>query len=304
MRPLFACFALVVLLVPGRACAQFTDPHSYDNSPTGINQLELSYAYLHANASIDTSLIVTGAKFNLNQGTIDYTRYFGSFHRLMWVEASVPVAGLSGSIRGTNIHGSTTGAGDSSYGVGTLLKGGPALDVAQFENYKPVTILGVNLTMTAPTGSYERGKVLNLGSNRWSFRPEFALSHPFGPEQKWQLDAYANIYLYTDNTSYHGNQILRQQPLPGFEGHVSYSFTDSFWAALDTRYSFLGATFVNGADQDNAQQNFIVGSEMNISLSRRNSLAFVFAKVLVHHNGPTAAGFSVKYNYTWGMGYR
>lgn len=300
----FACFALAVLLAPGQACAQFTDPHAYDNSPVGINQLELSYAYVHANASIDTSLIVAGAKFNLNQGTIDYTRYFGWLHRLMWVEAGMPVADLSGSISGTNIHGSTAGAGDSSYGLGVLLKGGPALNVAQFENYKPVTILGVTLTITAPTGSYEPDKILNLGSDRWAFRPEFAFSHPFGSEQKWQLDAYANIDFYTDNTSYQGKQILRQEPLPGLEGHISYSFSDSIWASLDTRYSFQGTTFVNGVAQDNAQQNLILGSEMNISLNPRNSLVFAFAKALVHHNGPAAVGVSMKYDYTWGKGYR
>ena len=77
-RLLFVCFAMAVLRFPGQVFAQFTDPHTYDNSPVGINQLELSYAYAHANASIDTSLIVAGAKFDLNQGTIDYTRYFDS----------------------------------------------------------------------------------------------------------------------------------------------------------------------------------------------------------------------------------
>ncbi|HXQ34435.1 MAG TPA: hypothetical protein VN843_10510, partial [Anaerolineales bacterium] len=99
-----SCFALVVLHVPNQASAQFSDPRTYDNTPVGINQVELSYTYVHANASIDTSLIITGANFNLNQGIIDYTRYFGFFHRLTWVEASVPVAGLGGSISGTNIH--------------------------------------------------------------------------------------------------------------------------------------------------------------------------------------------------------
>src|SRR6516162_4217555 len=144
-RPLFACLALAVLCVPNQACAQFSDPRMYENTPVGTNQLELGYAYVHANASIDTSLIITGANFNLNQGTVDYTRYFGLLHRLMWVEAAVPVAGLGGSISGTNIRGSTTGTGDSSYAVGMLLKGGPALTAAQFEDYKPTTTLGMSL---------------------------------------------------------------------------------------------------------------------------------------------------------------
>jgi hypothetical protein len=185
-----------------------------------------------------------------------------------------------------------------------LLKGGPALSVAQFEEYKPTTAFATSLTVTAPTGLYHTNQILNLGSNRWSFKPEIAVSQPFGPEQKWQFDAYANIYFYTGNTSYHGRDILRQEPVPGFEGHISYSFTDKVWTSLDTRYSFHGSTLVNGLNQDNPQENFILGSEMSVSINPRNSLLFEFAKAIVHQNGPALVGFSVRYYYTWGKGYR
>ena len=302
-RPFFACIALAMLCVP-KVRAQFTDPRNYDNTPTGINQLELSYAYVHANSSIDTSLTVAGANLNLNQGTISYTNYFGFLHRLTWLEATVPVAGLGGSITGTSVQGSTTGAGDSSYQLAALLKGGPALTVAQFESYKPTTSLGVSLTITAPTGLYDSRKVLNLGSDRWSFKPEIALTHPFGPQQKWEFDAYGNVSFYTDNTSYHGKEILRQQPLPGVEGHVSYSFNDKVWVSLDTRYSFRATTFLDGASQNNAQQNLILGNELNVSLTPQNSLTLEFAKALVHQNGPALVGFSLKYDYIWGKGLR
>ena len=302
-RLLFVCFTLVVLRTPDQMCAQFTDPHSYDNTPVGTNQLELDYANVRSNASIDTSLIVAGARFNLNQGTIAYTRYFGFVHRLVWVEAGVPLAGLNGSVSGTSIQGSTTGTGDSSYVVAALLKGGPALSVAQFADYKPTTTVGMSLTITAPTGQYNPNKILNLGSDRWSFKPEIAVTHPFGPEQKWGVEAFANSYFFTDNTSYHGREVLRQHALPGLEGHISYSFSDRFWASLDARYSFRGSTFLNGVNQNNVQQNFGLGTEVNISLNPRNSLVFEFDKSLVHQNGPALSGFAVKYNYSWGKGY-
>lgn len=302
-RLVFLCL-LVSAIRPHDACAQFTDAHTYDNTPVGLNQIELSYSYLRANSSIDTSLVIVGAHLNLNQGMISYTRYFGLANRLMWVTAGVPLAGLSGSVAGTNISGSVSGAGDSSYQFGALLKGGPALSVSQFENYKPTTVLGVSFTVTAPTGLFRANKILNLGSDRWSFKPEIALSHPFGSEQKWQVDAYANAYFYTDNTSYHGKEILRQEPLPGLEGHISYAFTGKLWASLDTRYSFRANTIVDGVDQANPQENFILGSEINLSVNSRNSLLFEFAKALVHQNGPAIVGFAVKYDYTWGKGYR
>jgi len=301
-RLVFIPFVLVVLHC--EVYAQFTEPRTYDNTPVGINQLELAYGYARSNTSIDTSVIVAGAKFNLNQGVIDYTRYFGFVHRTAWVEATVPVASLSGSITGMNISGSITGTGDSSYQVAMLLKGGPALSVSQFADYKPTTTAGLSLSFIAPTGLYNSNKLLNLGSDRWSFKPEFALSQTFGPEQKWEFDAYVNASFYTNNTSYHGVEILRQQPLPGFEGHISYALTNNVWAALDTRYSFRGDTFIDGANQNNAQQNFILGSEINLSLNSRNSLVLELGKALLHQNGPPIAAFAVKYDYIWGKGYR
>jgi hypothetical protein len=145
--------------------AQFNDARAYDNTAVGTNQLELNYAHVHANASLDPSLAIADARLNINQGIVDYMYYFGLFHRLAWVEAGVPFAGLSGSVAGTNVHGSANGAGDSSYQLAILLKGGPALTVEQFDNYKRATSLGLSLTITAPTGSYQSNKILNLGSN-------------------------------------------------------------------------------------------------------------------------------------------
>jgi len=300
-RLLFAGCVLAILHRPEQALAQFTDAHAYDNGPVGVNQLEMDYAFVHGNASVDPSLIVAGANLTVNEGAIGYTRYFDLFHRLTWVEAAVPVAHLGGAISGTSVQGLTAGAGDSSYEVGILVKGGPALNVAQFENFKPTTTVGVSFAFTAPTGLYNADKILNLGSDRWSLKPEIALSHPFGPGQKWQLDAYLNAYFYTDNTAYHGREILRQLPLTGLEGHISYSVNDSLWISSDTRYSFRGATVVDGVDQDNAQQNLIVGSEVKVSINSKHSLLFEVAKAVVHHNSPDVVGLAVKYDYTWGQ---
>jgi outer membrane putative beta-barrel porin/alpha-amylase len=303
-KGLLACFALALFYTDGEASAQFNDARAYANTPRGVSQVELNYTYVRSNASLDPSLTIAGANLNLNQGTIGYTYYFGVFHHLTWVEAAVPLAGLDGSIAGTNVHGAVSGAGDSSYQLAMLLKGGPALGIEQFASYKPVTSLGLSLTITAPTGLYNPDKILNLSSDRWSFKPEIALSHPFGPDQKWEFDAYGNASFYTVNTSSLGKEILRQEALPGLEGHVSYSFNERIWASLDTRYSFRATTYVDGISQNNPQQNLIVGSELNVSLSPQNSMTFVFAKAIVHQNGPTATGFSIKYDYTWSWSIR
>jgi hypothetical protein len=301
-RLVLILFTLVVLHCDGHA--QFTDPRNYENSPVGVNQPELAYAYARSDTSVDPSIVIGGARLHLNQGTIGYTRYFGLLHRMAWIESSIPIAGLSGSISGTNVSASVIGAGDSIYETAMLLKGGPALSVEEFTNYKPITTAGVSLTVTAPTGRYSADKILNPGEDRWSFNPEIGVSFPFGPQQKWALDAYANAAFYTDNTSYRGREIFRQEALPGFEGHISYSFLESVVGSLDARYSFRGDTLVNRLDQSSSQRNFILGSEVIVSLNARNTLSFIVAKALVHQNGPAVTGLSVKYDYYWGKGYK
>jgi hypothetical protein len=256
--------------------------------------------YARANASIDTSLIVGSANLNLNKGTFSYTHNFSMFGHFAWVTANVPFASLEGSVASSNVSGSTSGMGDSSLEFAGLLVGGQALSATELAEHERTTILGMSLTVTAPTGQYDGNKVLNLGSHRWSFKPELGLSYPFGPERKWELDGYINAYFFTDNTSYKGVEILHQEPLPGLEAHLSYSVTPSVWASLDTRYAFRGATVVDGLEQNNAQENLTVGTEANWTPNSHNSLSFVFAKALVHTNAPAYTGVSVGYTYSWG----
>ena len=288
-----ACF-------PGVLHAQFTDPRNYSNLPVGLNQLELDYAVSHANASIDTSIVVGAAELELNEGAVAYTRTFGLVRHLAWVKAAVPFASISGSVTGTGISDSVAGAGDASFEIATLLKGGAALSAADFAGYEPTTTVGVSLTVTGPSGKYDPNKLLNLGSDRWSYKPQVAISHPFGPEQKWQADFYASAYFFTDNTAYRGREILRQEPLLGIEGHISYTFTSDLWTSLDSSYAFRGDTVIDGVDQHDAQKHLTVGTETSWSPTPRSSFVFVLAKSVVHENAPAYTAVGLKYFYSWG----
>ena len=52
------------------------------------------------------------------------------------------------------------------------LFGAPALSAKDFANYRQDLIVGVSLQVSAPLGQYDNSKLLNLGNNRWSFKPE------------------------------------------------------------------------------------------------------------------------------------
>jgi hypothetical protein len=299
IRLFLAVAALTVLSYPRALYAQFTDARTYVQGPVGLSNVELDYQHARANASIDTSLVVGSANLNLNKAILSYTHNFSMLGRLAWATANFPFGSLGGSIDESGTSGSASGMGDSSVELAVLLKGGQALSAAELATYERTTIVGMSLTVSAPTGEYNANKVLNLGSDRWSFKPELGLSYPFGPEQEWEVDGYINAYFFTDNTAYQGVKILHQEPLPGIEAHVSYSVTPSFWTSLDSRYAFRGETVVDGAKQNNPQQNLIVGTEANWSPNAHSSLSVVFAKAVIHTNAPAYTGVSVAYVYSW-----
>ena len=176
--------------------------------------------------------------------------------------------------------------------------------MAQFAEYKPTTTVGVSFTVTAPTGQYSANKLLNLGADRWSFKPEIAISHPFGLEQKWQCDIYAHGYFFTDNTSYRGREVLRQQPLPGLEGHISYFVVNNIWASIDTLYSFRVETVVTGVNQNDAQRNFALGSELNVSLNRQNTLVIPICESVSTPKRAGDHGLCREIQLQLGQGYR
>jgi hypothetical protein len=295
--------ALVVFCAPDSLDAQFTDPRTYVNSPVGASQLELDYAYLRADASVDTSLVLVDSKLKLNVGAVAYTRDFSFLRHLAWAKASIPMAYVSGSVAGTNIARSVVGPGDASVELATLLMGGRALSVTDFSSYQPTTTWGVSLMVTAPTGRYDADKLLNPGSDRWSLRPEMALSHPFGRDRRWEVDGYFNVAFYSDNAAYRGKEILRQDPLAGLETHISYGFGSSLWASLDARYAFRGDTFVDRVDQQDPQEGVVLGSEVAWSPSSRSSITLVFARAVVHKNAPNYTGLAMKLAYSWGQGH-
>lgn len=303
MRLFLALVAIAASCFAPRLWAQFTDPRTYTPGSVGVNDIEFDYTHARSNASIDTSLVVSNTTLELNKADLSYTHNFAVFGHFAWVNATVPFASLRGSITADNISGSSTGAGDSSLELAGLLTGGDVLSPAEPAARKQTTSVGVSLTVTVPTGQYNADKVLNLGANRWAFKPEIGVAYPFGPEQRWEVDGYINANFFTDNTAYRGVEVLRQEALPGVEGHISYTFNNSLWASVDTRYALRGETVVDGAAQNNSQQALIVGTEAHWVPNSRNSLGLVFAKAVVHRNSPNYTGVVVKYVYSWGQNY-
>ena len=84
------------------------------------------------------------------------------------------------------------------------------LTVKEFANYKQDLIVSVSLQVSAPLGQYDDTKLLNLGNNRWSFRPELGISKTWGP---WTLEVAPSVTFFTVNSDFFNGNQLEQAPL-------------------------------------------------------------------------------------------
>ena len=136
-----------------------------------------------------------------------------------------------------------TGLADPRFRVSVNLFGAPALSAKEFANYKQDLIAGVSLQVSAPLGQYDDTKLLNLGGNRWSFRPEFGISKALGP---WTFELAPSVIFFTDNTDFYGGNTFSQAPIYAVQGHILYNFQSGVWIALD------GLAFAGGAPPSTA----------------------------------------------------
>ena len=74
--------------------------------------------------------------------------------------------------------------------------GAPALTLDELKVAPKRTALTANLTVAPPWGDYDSDQLVNLGNNRWAFKPEIGVYQPVG---RFTLEGYAGAWLFTAN---------------------------------------------------------------------------------------------------------
>ena len=171
------CVALAIIasvLGIANAKAQEAEPRSYSNTPVGLNFLIAGYVYAEGKMAFDPDLAIADAKFHSNTGVLAYVRSFDLGGQSAKFDVIVPASSFAaqGLVNGQPREREMSGLGDPRFRVSVNLFGAPALSVKDFASYRQDLIVGVSLQVSAPLGQYDDSKLLNLGNNRWSFRPE------------------------------------------------------------------------------------------------------------------------------------
>jgi hypothetical protein len=238
------------------ANAQEAEPRSYTNTPVGLNFLIAGYVYAQGKMAFDPDSAIADTKFHSNTEVLAYVRSFDVGGQSAKFDVIVPASSFSarGIVNGQPREREISGLGDPRFRVSFNLFGAPALSVKNFANYKQDLIVGVSLT--APLGQYDDSKLINLGSNRWSFKPELGISKAWGP---WTFELAPSVTFFSNNTDFVGGNTFAQAPFYAVQGHILYTFQSGVWMALDGVYFAGGRTALNGVKSDNEQANTRAG---------------------------------------------
>src|SRR5262245_43592053 len=243
-----ACGIVVChLLGATLAFAQDMEPRAYSASPVGANFLVTSYSWSTGNVVFDPTLPVSDVQADVQGLAIAVGHSFNLLGNLAIATAAIPYAhaDVSGQVFEQQSQITRSGLADARFRLSVNLRGNPAMSPREFAAAPRRTIVGASLTVTAPAGQYFDTKLINLGTNRWSFKPEVGVSVPKG---RWDRDGDVGAGWYTANSDFYPRGLLRtQDPILALQGHAAYTFRPRLWVAGDgTWYRGGGARVGNG----------------------------------------------------------
>ena len=298
-----SCGALLVLagsalLISDRARAQELEPRAYSPSPVGVNVFTVSDSFSTGSLTFDPSVPITNASANVNVAVASYLRTLDVFGRSANIGVALPYArgNVNGDVYGRFIEAHRSAWGDPAFRFAVNLYGAPAMTPREFATFRPGTIVGASLVVVAPLGAYDSTKLVNVGSNRWAFRPEVGVSHPFG---RWTLEGDLAGWFFTDNTNFFGGNVRSQAPISSVQFHAIYTFKPRMWIAFDSNFYNGGRTTINGRQNFDLLQNSRIGVTFALPITPHQALRFAVTDGARTSIGGNFRTFGVAYQYNW-----
>ena len=266
----------------------------------------LTYSYYTGGLQFDGAVPITGATAQISVPVFTYYYSLNFFVRSPNVLAALPyaVGNLQGKVIGAESQLYRSGLLDSAYRLSVNLKGGPALPLNEFVKWRQKMLIGVSLKIVAPTGQSDPTKLINLGNNRWAFKPEIGYSQRWG---HWVVDAYGAAWFYTTNPEsfshnlyFPGTRTQSENPVGVFEGHLSYDFKPRLWVSLDGNFWYGGETSLNGIrNPRSVERNSRIGATAAIPISKHQSVKISYNNGAYISYGGNYQNISLAWQYSW-----
>jgi hypothetical protein len=296
-----AALALLGSALTQLAHAQELEPRAYSNLPMGLNFLAAGYAHSQGGLSTDPSLPLTDAHLKIDTGVVAYVRGIDLWGNSGKFDVIAPYSHLSGTalVAGQPRERVVSGAGDPRFRLSVNFYGAPALTLNEYRSYRPDLVIGASVQVTPPWGQYDPSRAVNLGTHRWSIKPDIGFSKVFAP---FTVDLTAGVTLFSRNDDYFGGQVLDQAPLYSAQVNLSHDFGRGIWAALGATFYRGGRTTVDDAAKDNALSNSRLGLTVAVPIDRYCAIKFNASSGISTRTGTNFDTVGAVLQYRWGAG--
>ena len=301
-KNLFLIVSVIIFLSGiSAAYSQELEPRSYTNIPVGLNFIVAGYAYSAGGVLFDPTVPLENANIKIHGSVLAYARSIKIGNMSGKIDMIVPYAWLSGSadFEGQTVSREVSGLGDPRLRMTVNFVGAPALPLSGFKDYKQDLIIGASMQVFMPLSQYDPDRIVNIGTNRFTFKPELGISKTLS---HFQLELTAGASFYTVNNEFYQGKTRSQAYIGSLQGHVGYNFKRGIWAAIDGTYYWGGSTTVDGVEGNDLQKNTRLGCTLALPVSRHNSLKLYYSTGVSTRTGSDFDLIGVVWQYRWGGG--
>lgn len=270
-RSLLASILFIALAFTSPGFAEELEPRRWTHLPINTNFLGAGYAYTNADITFDPVLKIESAELDMHTWLAKYIRTFSLLNKTarFSILQAYQEGKWSGLLDGIATSVRRSGWTDTFVRFAVNLFGAPPLQGKEYVAYrssqKVETLVGVALSVQLPTGEYMSEKLLNLGTNRFTFRPQLGFVHTRG---KWSLETTGTVAIYTDNTDFFNGKKLEQDPLYTINSHLVYTFHPGVWASLSGGYDYGKRSTVDGDIKDDRKENLAWAASFGFPVNR------------------------------------
>jgi hypothetical protein len=257
--------------------AQELEPRRWGHLPVGSNFAGIGYVRTEGDIAFDPVLRLEDVEVELDTVALKYIHafeMFGKSARFDLVQAYQD-GGWTGLLDSAPAATQRSGFTDTALRFAINLFGAPPLKGREFADYRASreceTIVGAGLAVVLPTGEYDSDKLINLGENRFSFRPQLGVVHERG---KWSFEFTGSTCLFTENDDFFGGRMREQDPLVMLQGHVVHTFRPGLWLGASLGYDFGGQSAIDGVKKDDSKELLSWGITCGVPVNRSVGLKF------------------------------